>query len=193
MGLAVLENQLYAVGGMDPVHGDETLASVERYDPQADRWTFVASLNTARKTRAIAFGGHIYAIGGLDKVHKRFKSVERFDPRLNQWTEVAPLPFLITSHCPNDVTADSQFIWLANNENGFLRYDPAQDTWQSVTDEAAQISKDNDCVILRHGKLISVGGRVGNVSKACVEQFDLIEKNRVQLPSMGTSRAFHAS
>ncbi|VEL29707.1 unnamed protein product [Protopolystoma xenopodis] len=36
---------LYAVGGYD---GDRRLDSVERYDPEIDQWTCVASLNTAR-------------------------------------------------------------------------------------------------------------------------------------------------
>ncbi len=41
VGVAVLENKLYSVGGRD---GSCCLSSVEVYDPHTDRWTMAAPM-----------------------------------------------------------------------------------------------------------------------------------------------------
>lgn len=50
-GVAVLEGPMYAVGGHD---GWSYLNTVERWDPQACQWTFVASMSIARSTVGVA-------------------------------------------------------------------------------------------------------------------------------------------
>ena len=42
LGIAVLHNLLYAIGGYD---GTTCLSSVERYDPLSNQWTSVAKMN----------------------------------------------------------------------------------------------------------------------------------------------------
>lgn len=46
-GIAVLEGPMYAVGGHD---GWSYLNTVERWDPQARQWNYVASMSTPRST-----------------------------------------------------------------------------------------------------------------------------------------------
>ena len=50
-GAAVLGGPLYAVGGHD---GWSYLSSVERYDPETEVWTHVASMSSPRSTLGVA-------------------------------------------------------------------------------------------------------------------------------------------
>lgn len=49
-GIAVLEGPMYAVGGHD---GWSYLNTVERWDPQARQWNYVASMSTPRSTLGV--------------------------------------------------------------------------------------------------------------------------------------------
>lgn len=51
LGVTVLEGPIYAVGGHD---GWSYLNTVERWDPQNQQWTFVASMSIARSTVGVA-------------------------------------------------------------------------------------------------------------------------------------------
>ena len=50
-GVGVLEGPMYAVGGHD---GWSYLNTVERWDPQARQWSYVAPMSTARSTVGVA-------------------------------------------------------------------------------------------------------------------------------------------
>ena len=55
---------MFAVGGQD---GVSCLNFVERYDPQLNKWTKVASMSTRRLGVGVAvLGGYLYAVGGSD-------------------------------------------------------------------------------------------------------------------------------
>ena len=45
LGITTFNNNLYAVGGDD---GSNRLNTAERYDPDLDSWTPIASMGTAR-------------------------------------------------------------------------------------------------------------------------------------------------
>jgi hypothetical protein len=66
-GGAASGGRIYAIGGWD---GTNTLATVEAYDPNADAWSKVASMPTARDSlvTVTASDGRIFAIGG-DGLH----------------------------------------------------------------------------------------------------------------------------
>ena len=55
-GLVALGNSLFAIGGMDSPkagHWGNPLKTVERYDPNLDKWIEVASMNEARFGSAV--------------------------------------------------------------------------------------------------------------------------------------------
>lgn len=55
---------MYAVGGHDGVN---YLKTVERYDPESNEWTYVASMGARRGGVGVAtLHGHLYATGGYD-------------------------------------------------------------------------------------------------------------------------------
>ena len=94
-GVAVLNNELYAVGGRD---GSSCLRSVERYDPHTNKWSTVA--NMCKRRGGVAVGvinGFLYAVGGHDAPavsnpqQSRFNCMERYDPGTDTWMMVACL------------------------------------------------------------------------------------------------------
>ena len=57
VAVAVLDGYLYAIGGSD---GQCPLSTVERYDPKANKWLSVSSMNTRRKHLGCAvYNGYI--------------------------------------------------------------------------------------------------------------------------------------
>lgn len=62
-----------------------------RYDPETNRWTFVAPMSVARLGAGVATcGGHLYVAGGFDGDH-RWNTMERYQPDNNTWQQVAPM------------------------------------------------------------------------------------------------------
>lgn len=94
VGVAVLDNFLYAMGGHDaPASQDcsRQFDSVERYNPNTDQWTMVAPMINCRDAvGAACLGDRLYAIGGYDG-SKYLSAVECYDPEKNKWEEVASL------------------------------------------------------------------------------------------------------
>ncbi|XP_064156327.1 kelch domain-containing protein 7A-like [Anguilla rostrata] len=75
--LVALQGHIYAIGG-------EGLRTVERYNPRADCWTFVAPL--PRDTflvahRATAWNGELFVLGGTLKY-----TLLRYNPQTDAWT-----------------------------------------------------------------------------------------------------------
>ena len=87
--VAVLDGKLYVAGG-DTVHGLSN--SVHRYDPAANAWEEVASMNCGRSAYSAAVrDGRLYVAGGEDEDGSTLASVERYDPSTNTWEAMAPM------------------------------------------------------------------------------------------------------
>eukprot|EP00457_Paulinella_chromatophora_P003795 gb/GEZN01003803.1/.p1 GENE.gb/GEZN01003803.1/~~gb/GEZN01003803.1/.p1 ORF type:complete len:524 (-),score=96.69 gb/GEZN01003803.1/:144-1715(-) len=87
-GTAVLDGDVYAIGGSDAVHW---LTSVEKFESRLNKWVYVSDLIIARFGGAAAtLGGKIYMIGGHNN-RIALTSVERYDPKLNTWEFVASI------------------------------------------------------------------------------------------------------
>jgi Kelch motif len=85
---AVLDGRFYVIGGRNRV--TDSLSTVERYDPERDRWEDVPGLPVASGgLEAVTFDGTIIAMGGGDD-RKRFvtPAVQQFDPDTERWTEL---------------------------------------------------------------------------------------------------------
>ena len=56
------------------------------YDPQADAWTQLASMGTARRNHAsAAVGGKLYVVGGFDG--GLLSTAEIYDPASGSWAQ----------------------------------------------------------------------------------------------------------
>ena len=70
---------------------DKSVNSAYVYDPQADAWTQLASMGTARKAHASAVvGGKLYVFGGFDGT-QRLSTAEVYDPASDSWAPVTSL------------------------------------------------------------------------------------------------------
>ena len=88
VGVAVLDNKLYALGGFD---GHKRLSTVECYDPQFQLWKAVTPMNTRRSALgAVVVSGRIYVVGGYDG-HISLSTVECYSPATNSWNFVSPM------------------------------------------------------------------------------------------------------
>jgi len=87
LAAAVLDGQVYAIGGGTGPDGADPVATVERYNPGADAWTAVASLTRARsRVGAAVSGGRIYVFGGCDVDGTYLRTIEVYDPAAGTWT-----------------------------------------------------------------------------------------------------------
>lgn len=92
---ATMGGKIYISGGsvVDDGGATECLfhGSILVYDPQANTWTELASMGTARRGHASAsIGGKVYVFGGA--LHGgRTASVEAYDPISNTWAHVSDL------------------------------------------------------------------------------------------------------
>ncbi|XP_019625077.1 PREDICTED: kelch-like protein 24 [Branchiostoma belcheri] len=96
-GMAVLQGQVYVVGGSRPAsYPDviERLSDVEVYNKRTNRWKKVAPLKLAVSSFGITtYGGKIYIFGGEPYVYdgndfreNQTQAFQGYDPSQNKWT-----------------------------------------------------------------------------------------------------------
>jgi N-acetylneuraminic acid mutarotase len=94
---AVLDGRLHVVGGRSPgirAGDQQSLASMEIYNPATDQWAAGAALPTARGSlAAVALAGRLYALGGESTAGTVSNAVERYDPATGTWTALAAMPY----------------------------------------------------------------------------------------------------
>ena len=84
---AAMGGKIYVTGGYTP---GSLMHSAYVYDPQADAWTQLASMSTARRAHAsAAVGGKLYVFGGLDASNGRLSTAEVYDPASDSWAQVS--------------------------------------------------------------------------------------------------------
>ena len=60
--------------------------SVERFNPDLNRWTYVADMQTMRRNAGvISVNGLLYVCGGDDS-NQNLNSVEVYNPKTDTWT-----------------------------------------------------------------------------------------------------------
>ena len=84
---AAMGGKIYVTGGCSL----STVSATYVYDPQADAWTQLASMGTARKAHAsAAVGGKLYVFGG-HSAGGRLRTAEVYDPASDSWAQVTSL------------------------------------------------------------------------------------------------------
>ncbi|XP_077299254.1 kelch-like protein 28 [Arctopsyche grandis] len=90
-GVAVLNNEIYLVGGCT----EKAVSVTEAFNPISGKWRTCASMNIKRMWLGLAVSnGYIYAIGGRkinSNITKKYSSVERYDPIADEWKFVADI------------------------------------------------------------------------------------------------------
>jgi DNA-binding CsgD family transcriptional regulator/N-acetylneuraminic acid mutarotase len=135
-GLAVasFENQIYAIGG----EGTQGITNiVERYDPQTNLWSVLASKPTSvSDICAGVIGGLIYVPGGRQPNGSPTDKTEIYDPNSNQWVSGVSLPKPISAY--GLVVSEGRIYifggWDGNQiiDNSYV-FEPEQNTWTEIT------------------------------------------------------------
>lgn len=113
MGVAVLETDLYVIGGFNE---SISLDSVEQYSSSTDTWSFVQSMNRRRRDPGVGvLNGKIYVIGGYDEEY--LDSVEFYDPDTKSWTMVNATNFYVTIQLNNHLFVRSDCC-VVNSTSG---------------------------------------------------------------------------
>jgi N-acetylneuraminic acid mutarotase len=157
-GLAVADEKIYAIGGYATQGGYLFSNKTQMYDPKTNVWTTLAPMPTPRVDFAIAVvQDKIYVIGGTSSSHAipgpNFTSyhmdgvtgtTEVYDPQTNTWTTKAAMPtprnYLQANVVDNKIyliggqhQQKLEYPPTEHSSNLTEVYDPATDTWTTVT------------------------------------------------------------
>lgn len=133
-GVATLPDGIYVAGGTDP-NGQQPIADVSRYDPNADTWTAIPGMPTARLLSAAgAVEGKMIVAGGRDP-NGTIAVVEAYTPATNAWTTVAPM-LKPTESAMSGAVGDKLFVIGGFDPNNVLQndvqiYDASTNTWSA--------------------------------------------------------------
>ena len=82
-------NVVYAIGGQSKEDGSTRTNTVEKFDPDENKWIYVSKMNSERAAHAACvLHGKIYVVGGLDVKGKPVKTIECYTPSLDSWSIV---------------------------------------------------------------------------------------------------------
>lgn len=181
LGLVAGTNgRLYAIGGSTSISTSyESVATVEEYDPAANRWTTKAGLLIERAELAVvaAGNGRIYAIGGVSSGGRIPGSIEEFDPATNIWTAKAntslakPNPAAALG-ANGKIYVVGGYAWtgLSYSTGTVDEYDPLTDRWSRFS--SMPVARGYlGMATASNGKTYAVGGYDGR-ALAIVDEFD---------------------
>ena len=180
-GVAVLDGMIYALGGKDS-------NEVERFDPQLNKWEFVASMLCNRWDPACSvMNGRIYVFGGYPSDESSFN--ECYDPEINAWEKVPAMQVSRTAAAATcfegkiyitggiDYTTNGREQWLDSMEvfdgKEWTRGPPM-----------LSVRSDHGSLVY-HRKLWVIGGDNGPTKIRDCEQFDFASQQwtRVEVGS----------
>ena len=193
LGVGVLEGPMYSVGGHD---GWSYLNTVERWDPQARQWSYVAPMSTSRSTVGVAvLRGKLYAVGGRDG-SSCLKTVECFDPHTNKWL---PCTSMSKRRGGVGVATCGGYLYAVGGHEAPAtnptcsrfecaeRYDPTCDQWTIISPISSPRDAVGLCVL--GDKIFAVGGYDGQQYLQDVECYDPVSNDWDKMAPLCTGRA----
>eukprot|EP01048_Picozoa_sp_COSAG05_P005551 COSAG05_NODE_332_length_11268_cov_132.023726_7_plen_397_part_00 len=186
---------IYAVGGVD--ENDIPLTTAERYDPDTNSWTPIASMGTARGDLGLTtFNNTLYAVGGyntgntLTTEYNSATTAERYDPNTNSWTPIASMGTTLTT-----LTTLSNNLYAVGGNDKYgdplttaERYDPDTNSWTPIASMGtARLGLGLTALT---NNLYAVGGYDGNNILNTAERYDPDTNSWTPIASMGTARWF---
>ncbi|KAM4524888.1 kelch repeat and BTB domain-containing protein 13 [Odontesthes bonariensis] len=132
-GVAVLDNQLYIVGGVYG-YGKDTVDRSFCYNPESGIWTTLPGPQQPRYDfTLLGHDGKLYAIGG--EVQKRtISTAEKYDIAKGEWTfmQHAPRP-VASAACA--IARRRMFVcfWKPPDTTDIYEYIPLKDEWKLIT------------------------------------------------------------
>lgn len=172
VGVAILNNSLYAIGGHD---GQNYLKSVELLNIDDETWSReVADMGEERTSVCVvALNGFIYAIGGQCGTTK-LNLVERYDPETNSWETRRSM---LEKRQGAGVTVLNGYIYVVGGADEKVsatveRYDDNTNEWNYVANMTTG-RKHLSCTTYG-GKVYAVGGHSDQCELDSAECYDPI-------------------
>ncbi|XP_067013052.1 kelch-like protein 26 [Anabrus simplex] len=166
-GTAVLDNDLYVVGGCFNQSLQENIHPFGfRYSPRYNKWTTMAPMQRERCRFSLnVVSGCLYAIGGAseeDLSEEETSPCERYDPQTDCWETLRPLPGFRTQHAGATwPRQDGHWLFVSGGLDrdlvlsSVLRYDAETDAWEQ---RAPMLTPRADHVMLVLGERLYVCG-----------------------------------
>ncbi|XP_057292705.1 kelch-like protein 18 [Hydractinia symbiolongicarpus] len=187
VGVAILDNKLYAIGGFD---GNVRLNDVERYDSNTNSWKKICPMNIRRSAvGAAVLGNKIYVVGGYDG-NSSLNSVECYDPEMNQWKFVASMSTLRSAA---GVTALNGKLYCAGGHDGLTifssveSYDSTLRQWRAVAPMSSRRCRLGLTVL--NNRIYACGGYDSSSFLSSVEFYDAYSNAWVYVASMTQRRS----
>ncbi|XP_029348372.1 kelch-like protein 2 isoform X3 [Acyrthosiphon pisum] len=158
LGVGVINNYLYAVGGHND--SDGTLDTAEVFDYDTQEWSFITSMSTIRYDFGVGvLNNLLYAVGGLGQSSQALDTVECYDPNLDTWT---PASIMCVHRRGAGVGVLDGVLYAVGGHDGFnyLRsvetYTPNTGVWTSIGEMS--LPRRHAGVVALDGLLYVVGG-----------------------------------
>jgi len=187
VGVAVMRNRLYAIGGYN---GTDRLNTVEVFDAETKQWSKVASMNCKRSAvGAVSVGDKLFVCGGFDGVSS-LETVECYDPDSDRWTMAANMK---KHRSAAGVVQLYGNIYALGGHNGLSIfesvevYDPATNEWDETVPMLNKRCRLG--VATLGGKIYACGGYDGSSFLRTVECFDPVANTWKLVAPMNVTRS----
>ena len=189
VGVSVLKNRLYAIGGYN---GTDRLNTVEEFDAESKRWSRVASMNCNRSAvGAVTVGQNIYVCGGFDGISS-LDTVEKYNTEKDTWSYVDNMSK--NRSAAGVIHLDGK-VYVLGGHNGLSIFETVeyfdatleQCRWK---DGRPMLSK--RCrlgVATLNGKIYACGGYDGSSFLKSVEMYDPVSNKWTFVASMNVPRS----
>uniref|UniRef100_A0A8C5DSI7 Kelch like family member 10 n=1 Tax=Gouania willdenowi TaxID=441366 RepID=A0A8C5DSI7_GOUWI len=188
MSVTVLKGCIYAMGGYRDDDGT-LLRTAERYQPNINQWTFIASMNEERISASCStLNNKIYICGGWNNI-RSLNTAEYYNPDTNQWTLITPMG---TPRCGLGVITYMGHIFAVGGRDGSRRlrsaeaYDPVTNT--CLEDSMTHLFFYSTVFLGRCFYIVGGGLRWTNPSNR-VWRFNLVTHTWQEMSPMQESRA----
>lgn len=188
VGVAAVAGKIYVAGGFRA--NGTTADTVEVYDPENDRWEFVAAMPLRlHHPAAASVGGKLYIIGGTSPAGVSDALLE-YDPETNRWARKAPLP---TPRSAAAAAVGDGKIYIVGGSpaprgSDVIVYDPETDTWTILP--PMPTPRNHHAAVAIGAKVYVVGGRPPTVpGLTALEVYDPETKRWARLSPMPTPRS----
>uniref|UniRef100_A0A8C5GWD2 Kelch like family member 10 n=1 Tax=Gouania willdenowi TaxID=441366 RepID=A0A8C5GWD2_GOUWI len=180
VNVTVLKGYIYAMGGYRDDDGT-SLRTAERYQPDINQWTFIASMNEGRSyASCTTLNNKIYICGGWNN-YRALNTAEYYNPDTNQWTLITPMG---TPRCDLGVVAHMGHIFAVGGRDGSRRlrsaeaYDPVTNTWYDVPEMVHRH------IVAYMGHIFAVGGSDESRDLSSAEAYDPVTNTWYDVPEM---------
>ncbi|GIY18656.1 kelch-like protein 18 [Caerostris darwini] len=187
VGVAVMHNKLYAIGGYN---GTERLSTVEVFDPELRTWSTAASMNCKRSAvGAATLFNKLYVCGGYDGISS-LNTVECYDPEKNQWSMVTSMS---KHRSAAGVVSFEDHIYALGGHDGLSifdsveRYNPLTGQWSNMP--PMQTKRCRLGVATLNGRIYICGGYDGSTFLLTAECYNPATKQWTYIAPMNVMRS----